>query len=47
MADDTRELHGHCVAHGQRASLTEYVGGHEFICWRGCLADGLQELTRP
>lgn len=46
MVDQARELHAHCHEKGYPTSFTEYVGGHDFICWRGVLADGLQALTR-
>jgi enterochelin esterase family protein len=25
----------------------EFAGGHEYLCWRGTLADGLRVLTEP
>lgn len=45
MVDHTHALHDHLVRNGYNVSLTGYTGGHEFICWRGCMADGLIELT--
>ncbi|WP_280397277.1 hypothetical protein [Nocardia carnea] len=44
MVVQTRRLHDHLLRSGYAVSLTEYTGGHEFIRWRGCLADGLIEL---
>ncbi|SHF91936.1 enterochelin esterase [Streptoalloteichus hindustanus] len=45
MVDHTRALRDHLAHQGYPVSLTEYTGGHDFVCWRGCLADGLIELT--
>jgi enterochelin esterase family protein len=32
-------------AKGYEVAYSEYNGGHDYICWRGSLADGLVWLT--
>ena len=33
-------------ARGYDVTYSEYNGGHDYICWRGSLADGLIKLTQ-
>ena len=47
MAGMNRRLHERLVALGYDSTLTEYNGGHDYVCWRGALADGLAVLHAP
>ena len=42
---EDRRLRDVLIAKGYRVIYSEFVGGHNEICWRGSLADGLIELT--
>jgi enterochelin esterase-like enzyme len=39
-----RHMRDVLLAKGYRVSYHEYVGGHDYVSWRGSLADGLIEL---
>lgn len=41
MVDYSRALYGVLGERGYAATLSEFNGGHDYACWRGCLADGL------
>jgi enterochelin esterase family protein len=41
-----RALRDVLVARGEDHVYVEYEGGHDALCWRGGLADGLRSLTR-
>jgi enterochelin esterase family protein len=41
-----RTLRDALVARGDDHVYVEYEGGHDALCWRGGLADGLRSLTR-
>ncbi|PSL00056.1 enterochelin esterase family protein [Murinocardiopsis flavida] len=48
MVADTRALTGVLRDRGIEVTHTEYTGGHDFVCWRGCMAEGLAALaSRP
>jgi enterochelin esterase family protein len=40
----SRHMRDVLQAKGYDFTYAEYTGGHEFICWRGSLADGLVAL---
>jgi enterochelin esterase-like enzyme len=42
---EDRRLRDVLIAKGYRVTYSEYVGGHNEVCWRGSLADGLMALT--
>ena len=44
MVLENRRLHDVLVAKGYPVTYSEYNGGHELLCWRGSLADGLIAL---
>ncbi len=41
-----RHLRDVLAAREYPQTYTEYNGGHDNVCWRGLLADGLVDLTR-
>jgi len=43
----TRRLRDALREHGYHVDYTEYNGGHDFVCWRGGLADALTALALP
>jgi len=45
MVLENRRLRDVLVAKGYPVIYSEYNGGHDLICWRGSLADGLIELV--
>lgn len=47
MAGMNRGLHERLCALGYDSTHTEYNGGHDYVCWRGALADGLAALHAP
>ena len=42
---EDRRLRDVLKAKGYRVTYSEFVGGHNAVCWRGSLADGLMALT--
>ncbi len=42
---EDRRLRDVLIAKGYRVTYSEFVGGHNEVCWRGSLADGLMALT--
>ena len=46
LLEDHRHLHRSLRAHGHPVTYREYNGGHDALCWRGGLADGLIALER-
>jgi enterochelin esterase family protein len=42
---EARRLRDVLRAKGYRVTYSEFVGGHNEVCWRGSLADGLMALT--
>jgi enterochelin esterase family protein len=34
------------TAKGCDVAYSEYAGGHDYVCWRSSLAEGLLELAR-
>lgn len=40
-----RRLRDVLRAKGYPVVYSEYAGGHEYLCWRGSLADGLLALA--
>jgi enterochelin esterase family protein len=42
---ETRRLRDVLEAKGYRVIYSEFVGGHNEVCWRGSFADGLMSLT--
>ncbi|NGO76428.1 DUF3327 domain-containing protein [Streptomyces sp. YC504] len=47
MVGDARTLHTALASLGYPVTRTEYNGGHDYACWRGCLADGLAATLGP
>jgi enterochelin esterase family protein len=45
MVLENRRLHDVLVAKGYPVTYSEYNGGHDLLCWRGSLADGLIALV--
>lgn len=45
MVLENRRLHDVLVARGYSVTYSEYNGGHDMLCWRGSLADGLITLV--
>jgi enterochelin esterase family protein len=43
---ETRRLRDVLVAKGYRVTYSEFVGGHNEVCWRGSFADAIIALTR-
>lgn len=41
-----RHLRDALEAKGYDVTYSEYMGGHNYVCWRGSLADGLMALTK-
>ncbi|WP_234362934.1 enterochelin esterase [Streptomyces formicae] len=41
MVDYSRALYEQLAARGDPVTFGTYNGGHDYACWRGCLADGL------
>jgi enterochelin esterase-like enzyme len=44
LVDTTRRMRDSLQTKGATIYYSEFSGGHEFICWRGSLADGLYAL---
>ncbi|MER5253102.1 enterochelin esterase [Streptomyces sp. NPDC002855] len=44
ILDHHRDLYENLRSHGCPVTLGEYNGGHDWACWRGCLAEGLVGL---
>jgi enterochelin esterase family protein len=44
MVLENRRLHDVLTAKGYPVTYSEYNGGHDMLCWRGSLADGLMAL---
>ena len=42
---ETRRLRDVLKAKGYRVTYSEFVGGHNEVCWRGSFADGIMALT--
>ena len=47
MVKVNRRMRDVLRAKGHAVSYTEFAGGHDFVCWRGTLADALQTLLMP
>ncbi len=45
MVLENRRLHDVLIAKGYPVTYSEYNGGHDMLCWRGSLADGLIALV--
>jgi enterochelin esterase family protein len=45
QVDATRHMRDSLQAKGYMVRYAEFYGGHEYLCWRGTLADGLLALT--
>lgn len=45
MVLENRRLHDVLVARGYTVTYSEYNGGHDMLCWRGSLSDGLIALV--
>jgi enterochelin esterase-like enzyme len=45
MVLENRRLHDVLMAKGYPVTYSEYNGGHDMLCWRGSLADGLIALV--
>lgn len=43
---ETRRLRDVLKARGYRVTYSEFVGGHNEVCWRGSFADAIMALTR-
>jgi len=43
---ETRRLRDVLMAKGYRVTYSEFVGGHNEVCWRGSFADAIMALTR-
>ncbi len=44
MIEDNRAIHAALAAAGHRVRYREYRGGHDWLCWRDGLLDGLSQL---
>jgi enterochelin esterase family protein len=44
MVLENRRMRDTLVARGYPVTYSEYSGGHDMICWRGSVADGLIAL---
>jgi enterochelin esterase family protein len=44
MIDANREFRDVLRAKGYDVRYEEYNGGHDYVCWRGSIADGLTYL---
>ncbi|MEV0321953.1 enterochelin esterase [Streptomyces sp. NPDC050658] len=44
LVDHTRQLYETLRSQGCPVTWDAYNGGHDYACWRGCLADGLVRL---
>jgi enterochelin esterase family protein len=42
-----RHMRNVLQARGYDVHYSEFAGGHDYLCWRGSLADGLRVLTEP
>ena len=42
---ETRRLRDVLKAKGYRVTYSEFVGGHNEVCWRGSFADAIMALT--
>ena len=42
---ETRRFRDVLEAKGYRVTYSEFVGGHNEVCWRGSLADAIMALT--
>lgn len=47
LLDDHRRLRHVLARGGHDVTYREYSGGHDIVCWRGSLADGLMSLLGP
>lgn len=47
ILNTTRFLRDVLLAKGNEVHYQEFIGGHDFLSWRGTLADGLIRLTAP
>ena len=41
LYQSNRHFHGILQSKGYSVYYTEFLGGHDFVCWRGSIADGL------
>jgi enterochelin esterase family protein len=42
---ETRRLRDVLRAKGYQVTYSEFMGGHNEVCWRGSFADGIMALT--
>jgi enterochelin esterase family protein len=47
MVRSNRRLRDVLQRRGHEVAYTEFAGGHDWICWRGTLADALQRMFPP
>lgn len=47
LLEPHRQLQAALAARGIPHAYREYVGGHDPVCWRGGIGDGLLDLLRP
>ena len=45
LLSETRRLRDVLEAKGYRVTYSEFVGGHNEVCWRGSFANALMALT--
>jgi enterochelin esterase-like enzyme len=45
MVVENRRIRDVLLAKGYEVTYSEYNGGHDMVCWRGSLADGLIALA--
>ncbi|MDP5255102.1 MULTISPECIES: enterochelin esterase [unclassified Vibrio] len=43
----TQTVHAALLAKGVRSHYRQYLGGHEWLCWRECLIAGLVDVLKP
>ena len=45
ILESNRQLRDVLVASGHEVHYAEFCGGHDYVCWKGTLADGLRALA--